>query len=147
MTLVRWNPWRESAALQNRINTLFDDVFFKSDPVDNELAKSHWVPAVDIYDNGDRIVIKSELPGVDKKDINIDLKDRVLTIKGERSFENDVNEGNYYRRERSWGTFQRSFNLPAFLDPEKVKADYKDGVLTVEIPKPEEEKPKQITIH
>jgi HSP20 family protein len=84
---------------------------------------------------------------MEKKDISIDLKDRVLTLKGERSVDNEVKEDRYYRRERSFGRFERAFTIPSGLNPDKIKANYKDGVLKIEVPKPEEEKPKQITIH
>jgi HSP20 family protein len=107
----------------------------------------NWSPVVDVYDNGDNIVIKAELPGVDKKNIEIDLKDHVLTLKGERSYENEVKEENYYRKERAFGKFHRSFSLLADVDTEKIKADFSDGVLKIDIPKPEEKKPKQITVH
>ena len=147
MTLVKWTPMREMMALPYRINRLFDDSFFRAGFSDNDLALSAWHPMVDIYDDNDHIVIKAELPGIDKKDITIDLKDGVLTLKGERNVENEEKEDNYYRRERSFGKFERAFTLPTGLDPEKIKADYKDGVLKIEIPKPEKEKPKQITIH
>ena len=92
-------------------------------------------------------MIKAELPGVDKKDIKIDLKDRLLTLSGERSYDNEVKEENYYRRERSYGKFQRAFTLPADVDSEKIKAEFKDGVLEIEVPKPEEKKAKQVTVH
>ena len=147
MTLVRWNPVRDMSALQNRINRMFDDSFFAPFKFDDELPVSNWRPAVDIYDKGDHVVIKAELPGLEKKDIHVDLKDRVLTLRGERSIENEVKEDNFYRKERTYGSFQRVFSLPANLDPEKVKADYTDGVLTIEIAKPEKEKPKEITVH
>ena len=84
---------------------------------------------------------------VDKKDIEVDVKDRVLTLKGERSSDNEVTEDNYYRRERCFGKFERAFNLPVDVELDKIKANYKDGVLEIEIPKPEEKKPKQITVH
>ena len=90
--------------------------------------------SLDIMDHKDKIVIKAELPGVDKKDIKVDLKDHVLTLSGERSYENEVKEDNYYHRERTFGTFQRSFRLPVNLDPDKIKADYKDGVLEMILP-------------
>jgi HSP20 family protein len=102
---------------------------------------------VDIYDDGDKFVIKAELPGMDKKDISIDLKDRVLTLKGERSHDNEVKEDRYYRKERAYGKFERTFTLPVGLNHNDIKADYKDGLLKIDIPKPEEEKPKQITVH
>ena len=147
MTLVKWTPMREMMSLPYRINRFFDDSFFRAGFSDNDLALSAWHPMVDIYDDNDSIVIKAELPGIDKKDITIDLKDSVLTLKGERNVENEEKEDNYYRRERSFGKFERAFTLPTGLDPEKIKADYKDGVLKIEIPKPEKEKPKQITVH
>ena len=92
-------------------------------------------------------MIKAELPGVDKKDITIDLKDRRLTLSGERNYDNEVKEENYYRRERSYGKFQRSFSLPADVDSDRITAEFKNGVLRVEVPKPEEQKAKQVTIH
>ena len=147
MSLVRWNPWREMSTLQHRINHLLNEPFFRSDSENDELRMGSWYPAVDMFDDGDTIVIKAELPGMDKKDISVDIEDRVLTLSGERSYDNEVKEENYYRRERASGTFKRAFNLPADVDSDKIKADFKDGVLKVEIPKPEEKKPKQITVH
>jgi HSP20 family protein len=102
---------------------------------------------VDLYEKDDCVMIKAELPGVDKNDINIDLKDRLLTLSGERTHDQEVNEENYYRRERSYGKFQRTFTLPADVDSDKIKAEFKDGVLQIEIPKPEEKKAKKVTIH
>jgi HSP20 family protein len=147
MNLVRWNPWREMSTLQNRINSLFNEPFFRSDREDDELSLGSWYPAVDMFENDDKIVIKAELPGIDKKDISVDVKDHVLTLSGERKYENEVKEENYYRRERASGKFKRSFHLPADVDPDKIKAEFKDGVLKVEMPKPEAQKPKQISVH
>ena len=107
----------------------------------------NWNPTVDIYDNDEHIVIKAELPGIDKKDIVIDVKDGLLVLKGERSFDNEVKEEKYYCRERMFGKFERVFRLPADVDPEKISANYKDGILKIDIPKPEEQQPKQITVH
>ena len=147
MNIVRWTPLRDMAFFRNRFNRFFDDDFYALDRENDELAMTSWNPVVDIYDNDNNIIIKAELPGMDKKDIVIDLKDRVLTLKGERSFENEVKEENYHKRERAFGKFNRAFTLPVGLNPDKIKADFKDGVLKIDIPKPEEEKPKQITIH
>lgn len=147
MTLVRWSPLREMAMANSYFNRLFDNSFGRRGFDNSELELSHWHPMVDIYDREGEIVIKAELPGLEKKDITIDVKDRVLTLKGERTYDNEVKEDKYYRRERAFGKFERSFSLPDGLDPEKIKADYKDGLLSVEIPKPEKEKPKQVTIH
>ena len=147
MNLVRWSPWREMTTLQNRFNRMFDDPFFRVGRLDVDASMGMWNPTVDLYEKDDNFVIKAELPGVDKKDITIDLKDRILTLSGERSYDNEVKEENYYRRERSYGKFQRAFTLPADVDSDKIKAEFKDGVLQVEVPKPEEKKPKQVTIH
>ena len=147
MNLVKWNPWREMDTFSDRINRFFDEPFLPTVWFDGESRFSNLEPAVDIYDDNDKIVIKAELPGVDKKDIHIDLKDRVLTLSGERSYKNEVKEDNYYRKERAFGKFERCFTLPADYDPDKIKADYKDGVLKIEVPKPEEETPKKITVH
>jgi HSP20 family protein len=135
------------SALQNRINSLFSEPFFRSGREDDELSMGSWYPAVDMFENDDKIVIKAELPGVDKKDISVDVKDRVLTLSGERNYDHEVKEENYYRRERTCGKFKRTFNLPADVDSDKIKADFKDGVLKVEMPKPEAQKPKRITVH
>jgi len=102
---------------------------------------------VDLYEKDDHFMIKAELPGVDKKDIKIDLQDRILTLSGERTYDNEVKEENYYRRERSYGKFQRVFTLPADVDSDKIRAEFKDGVLQIEVPKPEEKKAKQVTVH
>ena len=147
MNLVRWSPWREMNTLQNQLNHLFDDSFFRPGRSDDDLSLGTWHPVVDMYDEDDRVVIKVELPGVDKKDITVDVKDRVLTLSGERTYDNEVKAENYYRRERAYGKFQRAFNLPADVDSDKINADFKDGLLIIEVPKPEKQKPKNITIH
>jgi HSP20 family protein len=147
MNLVKWNPMRDMETLHNRINRLFDSSFFPTFSLDDDVSLGSWKPVVDIYENEDKIVVKAELPGVDKKDIKVDLKDGVLTLGGERSHEKEVKEENYYRKERAFGRFHRSFAVPSEIDPDKIKAEFKDGVLKVEIPKPEEQKPKKITVH
>jgi HSP20 family protein len=147
MQLVKLNPVRDMFSLRNRMNHIFDDLFYPINRDEGELSMGRWNPVVDVYDNDDSVVIKAELPGIEKEDIEIDVKDRVLTLKGERSSENEVKDDNYYRRERCFGKFERAFTLPADVDPDKIKADYKDGVLKIDIPKPEEKKPRQITIH
>ena len=147
MNLVKWSPWREMPALYNRFNRLFDDPFFRVGQMDDDAGMGLWNPAVDLYEKDDHFMIKAELPGVDKKDIKIDLQDRLLTLSGERTYDNEVKEENYYRRERSYGKFQRVFTLPADVDSDKIKAEFKDGVLQIEVPKPEEKKAKQVTVH
>jgi len=147
MNLVRWNPWREMPTLPGRFNRLFDDPFFRIGRMADDSNLGMWNPAVDLYEKDDHFMIKAELPGVDKNDIKIDLKDRLLTLSGERTYDNEVKEENYYRRERSYGKFQRAFTLPTDVDSDKIRADFKDGVLEIEVPKPEEKKAKQVTIH
>ena len=133
--------------LPGRFNRLFDDPFFRIGRMDDDSAMGMWNPVVDLYEKDDHFMIKAELPGVDKNDIKIDLKDRLLTLSGERTAENEIKEENYYRRERSYGKFQRAFALPADVDSDKIKAEFKDGVLQIEVPKPEEKKAKPVTIH
>jgi len=147
MELVRWNPIRDTFSLRNHMNRVFGDFYFPTNREEGDLSMWNWNPVVDVYDNDDNIVLKAEIPGIDKKDIVIDVKGRVLTLKGERSSDNEVKEDNYYRRERCFGKFERAFTLPVNVEPDKIKANYKDGVLEIEIPKPEEKKPKQITVH
>ena len=147
MNLVRWSPWREMEDFSDRVNRFFDGTLLPAAWLSEESGLRNWSPVVDIYDQDGNIVIKAELPGVDKKDIHVDVKDGVLTLAGERSYENEVKEENYHRKERALGKFQRSFTLAEDLDPDKIEADYKDGILKIEIPKPEEKKPKTISVH
>lgn len=146
MELVRFNPTRGVSPYRRRMDSLFDDFFGDLfDGTRTDLAHG-WNPRVDIFEEDDRFVVKAELPGVEKDNITIDVKGRVLTVKGERSDENEVKEKDYYRRECTYGTFQRSFTLPDETDSEKIRAEYKDGVLKLNIPKPETRKPKKITV-
>ena len=147
MQLIKWNPIREMYNFRHRMNNMFDNAFYPTLKEDEALSMWNWKPAVDIYDNDRNIVIKAELPGMEKKDIILQVNGRVLTLKGEHLSENEVKEDKYHRRERSYGKFERVFTLPAEVDPDKITADYKDGVLKIDIPKPEEQKPKQITVH
>ena len=147
MNVVKWSPWREMGAFSNNANRLFDGTVFPATWFNEDSELQNWRPVVDAYDNDEKIVIKAELPGVDKKDIHVDVKDGILTLSGERSYENEVKEENFHRKERSFGKFQRSFTLAKGLNTDKIDADYKDGVLKIEIMKPEEEKPKKIAVH
>jgi HSP20 family protein len=147
MELVRWKPAREMFPLQHKMNNFFDDFFFPMGVGETARQVWGWNPKVDIYEEENQIVLTAELPGVDKKDIEVDVKNGVLTLKGERSVDNEVKEKNYHRKERSFGRFERSFKLQGDVDAGKITADYKDGILKVSIPKPEEIKPKQITVH
>ena len=147
MNVVKWNPWREMGTFSNSANRLFDGTLFPATWLSENSELQNWRPVVDVYGNDEKIVIKAELPGVDKKDIHVDVKDGILTLSGERSYENEVKEENFHRKERSFGKFQRSFALAKGLNTDKIDADYKDGVLKIEITKPEEEKPKKIAVH
>ena len=147
MNLIKWNPWREMDNFSDRFNHFFDGPIVPASWLKDGSKLHDWAPSVDVYDDDKKFVIKAEIPGVDKKDIHIDVKDRVLTLSGERSHENEVKEENFHRKERAYGTFQRSFSLPEGTNPDSIVADYKDGVLNIEIPKPEEKKPKKISVH
>lgn len=141
------DPWKDFGSLQDRINRMFDDTIRTLYPTDGEeLEKGTWAPAVDIYETNDSFVVSADLPGLNKDEIQIDLKDNTLTLKGEKKFEEKVSKDNYIRVERAYGSFVRSFTLPQNIDPEKIKAKYKEGVLEVTIPKKEEAKPKQIKV-
>lgn len=145
MAIVRWQPYGAVASLQNSINKLFNDAFTRTN-VDEDFALSAWKPVVDIFDKDDAIVIHAELPGVKKEDVAIEVKDNVLTLGGERSESKEIKEDKYYRKERTFGSFHRAFSLPAAINPDTIKATFRDGILEIEIPKPEEQKPKQVKI-
>ena len=147
MNLVRWNPLREVATLHNSLNRYFDGDFFPSHWHDDKVRVSTWHPVVDVYEEEGSYVVKAELPGMDRKDIEVDIKDGVLALTGQRSSENEVKEGKYFRKERAYGKFYRAFNLPDNLNEDEIKAEFKDGLLTITLPKPEERKPRQITVH
>jgi len=146
MEVIRWtpnpNPWR----FHNRMNRIFDDFFAPALAVDDELAIRNWNPSADVYEEDAQYVIKAELPGIDKKDIHIDFENSTLVLKGERTEDKEVKEENYYRKEMAYGKFQRSFALPEGVEADNIKADYKDGVLKITIPKPETKQPKTITV-
>jgi HSP20 family protein len=135
------------ASLHERMSRLFDEPLFRFEGRNEETEMGAWHPAVDMFEKDDHLVIKAELPGMDKKDISLDFKDGVLTLSGVRKHENEVKEENFYRREMSHGKFVRSFSLPADSDTDKIKAGFQNGVLTIEIPKPKHHKPKQITVN
>jgi HSP20 family protein len=147
MDLIRWRPARDIFSMRDQMNRMFDDFFAPAKSGANGDSLWDWNPAVDVMDGENSIVITAEVPGVDKKDISVDVKDRVLTLKGERSSDNEVKEEKFYRRERMYGKFERSFTLPAAVDPDQINATYSDGVLKIEVPKPEHSKPKQISVN
>jgi HSP20 family protein len=146
MTLVRWSdPLREFAQLQDRINRVFNDAYGRSD--EGLMTAGSWVPPVDIFQNGDHeLVLKAELPDINREDIDITVENNTLTIKGEKKFSAEVKEDSFHRIERRYGTFSRSFSLPQTVDTGKVGADYRNGVLTVRLPLRDEAKPRQVKI-
>ncbi|MCF6290534.1 MAG: Hsp20/alpha crystallin family protein [Desulfobacterales bacterium] len=146
MQLVRRSPGADLFGLQNHMNRLFNEFFLPEDRDKEGLSAVAWHPTVDIYEKEDKIVIKAELPGVDKKNITVDVEHGVLTLKGEKTVDKEEKDETYHRRERFYGTFQRSFTLPAEADPNKIAAEYKDGVLTITVEKPEEKKPRKIAV-
>ena len=144
MAIVRWEPFRELAATQERFNRLFHDLTRGWGEEDG--GTRAWAPAVDIFETDQNLVVKAELPGVDPKDVEIRVENNTLYLKGERKFEKETKEENYHRIERSYGAFTRAIALPNSVDADKAAADYKNGVLTLTLPKREEAKPKTIKI-
>src|SRR5690242_19062514 len=142
--IARWEPFRGVTTLQDQINRLFNDAFERSGEESNLSA---WAPAVDIYENEHELVVKADLPDVDPKDLDIRVENNILTIRGERKFEKKVNEENYLRVERAYGSFARSFTLANTVNTDAIKADHQNGVLTLTIPKREEAKPKQVRVN
>ncbi len=144
-----WNvisPFQELENLQREMNRLFDLTFPRLGETDTTLLGGQWAPAIDIYDSKDNVVVKADLPGLKKDDIEVLIQDNILTIKGEKKQEREVKEEDYIRSERFYGSFHRSISLPSEVDGSKVKAVFKDGVLELTLPKKEEAKPKQIKI-
>jgi len=131
--------------LQDRMNRLFDDAG-RPWRTDEPAATTSWSPSVDIFETEGEIVVKAELPGMDRKDIQLNLENNVLSLRGERKFQKETKDDNYHRIERSYGVFSRSFSIPATVDEERIRADYKDGVLKIVLPKKDQAKPKQIKI-
>lgn len=147
MTIIKWDPFRNIAILQDRINKLFDDSFPCTGDSDEDLNLCAWNPAVDIYETDDGVVITIDLPGVNKEDVMVEMKDDVLTISGHRFDDDKIDEERYFRRERTCGGFQRAFTLRSIVPPDSIKAKFKNGILRVEIPKPEAETPKQVSVN
>jgi HSP20 family protein len=142
MTLMRWSPWQELESMNRQLSHLLDDSHFG---LSSEAGQ--WVPTVDIRETDDALLVQAELPGIEKKNVRLEVKNGMLTISGERRYEKDVKEENVHRVERAYGKFSRSFSLPTNVDADKVDATMKDGVLEVRLPKRESAKPKAIAIH
>jgi len=144
MSIMRVDPIREFSAMQDRMNRLFGNVYLRDE---DTAFRGSWVPAVDIFETDSHdLVVRAELPGMSREDIEVSVENSTLVLKGERKLDAEVKEENYRRIERSYGTFQRSFTLPNTVDTSKVAADFKHGVLTVKLPFREEARPRTINV-
>jgi len=152
MKVTKWNPFNEMLTLSENLNKMFNRFFEETmiapgkSILTDELSQRTWSPAVDIYENKDSIVVKADLPGVEKDKVKVEVKDNILSIRGKREEEKETKEHNVYRLERHYGEFVRNFTLPQKVDASRIKANYKDGILKITIPKPEEIKGKEIKV-
>ena len=143
-SITRWDTYSGLSGLQEQVNRLFESSFPRR--ADNS-ALTTWAPAVDIFETENELVVKADLPDVNEKDIDVRVENNTLTVRGERKFEEKTEKENYLRVERTYGSFSRSFSLPNTVNNEAIKADYKNGVLTVTLPKRAESKPKQVKVN
>jgi HSP20 family protein len=147
MNIVRFDPFREMATLQDRVNRIFADAYRGGAENDDLLTRGAWIPPVDIYENDKHeLVLKAELPDVNRDDIQLKVENNTLTITGQKKMEQEVKEEQYRRIERSYGSFSRSFTLPSTVDAGAIAAEYKNGVLSIRLPLREEAKPRQIQV-
>jgi len=144
MAIVRWEPLRELSTIQSEMNRLFNNVF--DTPQGNGGTLRRWIPPMDLVETDDQFVLRADLPGVAEDDVQIEVEDRTLTVSGERKAEHEVSEAGYHRVERAFGAFSRSLTLPDGVDPAAVAASFDRGVLEIRIPKPEQRKPRKISI-
>jgi HSP20 family protein len=148
MALIRWEPVRELNTIQNEMNRLFN-TFFEAPPASSSgghTTMRRWIPAMDLVETEDAFVLRADLPGLSESDVNIELEDNVLTLSGERKAEHEERKEGYYRVERASGSFSRSLTLPEGVNPEAVTAAFERGVLEIRIPKPEQRKPRKVSI-
>ena len=148
-TITRFTPFRspfnDLAILQNRLNSIFTE-FARPEGESNELSAGNFVPAVDVYEDEQHLTLKFEVPGIKPEDLDIRVEGRMLTVRGERKWNNEQKEENYHRIERRYGSFARSFTLPATVDTENIQAQSEHGVLELTLSKRPEAKPKQIQV-
>jgi HSP20 family protein len=145
MAMLRFDPFRDLAVLQNRMNRLFNETYDQGRE-DDLVNRGTWTPAVDILEVDGALVLKAELPDMRREDIEVNVENNTLTIRGERKLDQEVKQENFHRIERAYGSFVRSFSLPHTVDSAKIAAEYKNGVLTVKLPVREEAKPRTINI-
>jgi len=143
MAITRWYPFREVMAMQNRFDTLFRDL----NQGEGTPASASFIPAVDVYEDEKKVVLKLEVPGIKEKDLDVSVEKNTLTVKGERKFEQEEKEENFHRIERRYGSFYRAFALPTTVDTESVAASYNAGVLNLELTKKPDAQPKQIKVN
>lgn len=141
--LTRWDPMEELTTLRNRMDRLFTRM---GEDVEQPIMGVNWMPTTDVYETKDALIVKTEVPGLTEKDIEVELENNILTISGERKFEEKTEEKGYSRFERKYGKFMRSFTLPTNVAADKIQANYANGILEVDIPKTEEAKPKKIKL-
>lgn len=146
MALARWDPMRDVLSMRAQMNRLFNEVFGRTGGEEGGWMTGAWTPPVEIYDTDEALMVRVELPGVAKEHVHVELHENTLTLRGERKPDPQVKEGQYYRQERTYGPFQRTFTLPTPVDTAKVQATYRDGLLELRLPKSEAAKPKRITI-
>jgi HSP20 family protein len=145
MALIRWEPAREVASLQQEMNRLFSS-FFDTPTAGTEGQLRRWIPAMDVVETDDAFVLRADLPGLSEGDVSIEIEDNVLTVSGERKAEHEEKKEGFHRIERSFGAFRRSLTLPDGVNPEAVSARFEKGVLEVRVPKPEDRKPRRVSI-
>jgi HSP20 family protein len=145
MAIVKWDPFKELATLRQRLDRLFEEPFPRWDR-EKELFSTEWSPSVDIRETDKSLVITAEVPGIDDKDIEVEVEGNNLILKGKREFEKETKKEDYHRIERSYGSFYRSFTLPDYVDADKIEAQHDKGVLKITLPKKPELKPKKVKI-
>jgi len=143
MPITRWDPFREVQSLQNRVNALFRDF----NDGESSTTTASFIPAVDVYEDENKVVLKLEVPGIEEKDLDVRVENNTLTVKGERKFDKEEKEENFHRIERRYGSFYRAFTLPTTVDTENIGASYNAGILKLELKKKPEAQPKQIKVN
>jgi len=146
MALIRWEPVAELNTIQNEMNRLFNTFFDQPAATRGSGVSRRWLPAMDLVETADQYVLRADLPGLSDEDVNVQLEDNTLTISGERKAEHESQQEGYYRLERAFGAFSRTLTLPDGVDPDRVQAHFDRGVLEIQIPKPEQKKPRQVQI-
>src|SRR5262245_16393615 len=146
MAITRFDPFRDLAVLQDRMNRLFNDTWSHRGSEDHLLSRGTWVPPVDIYEVDGELVLKAELPDIKREDIDVTVENHTLTLRGARKLDHEIKQENFHRVERAYGSFVRTFSLPPTVDSSRIAAEYRDGVLTVKLPLREEAKPRTIDV-